>query len=195
MLIQLTRRPEVGQVKGDPVVVNSDLIVSVTPAGEVGCTVLMAGGAQYQVSQLYDEVMDFQDLAHDSGVRKQQRQEREKARKEREAAKKKLLADNEAARAQAEAVKAQAASDKAQKEALRQAQVAKEAAAAAGVPYNPNVTPEGIDLTHPAPQPHQSAPVGTAPAVPPDAAEEEEGGRTKPAKGASHGTHHGTHKK
>jgi hypothetical protein len=175
MLIQLTRRqPGALDPAGTPVLVNSDLIVSVDPVGEAGCVVEMQGGKKVEVLELYDEVMDRQDDAHDAGVRQKHADERKKARHEKQEAKKKLLASNEAARARDAAAQAHAASHKHQQEALKAAQVAKQAALEAGVPYTEHVTPEGIDLKHPAPQPHQAAPVGTAPPVPPDAAEKAE---------------------
>lgn len=160
MLITLTQR-QPGGAPGVPVLVNSDRILRADPAGG-GATIMMSNGTRIDVAETHDELMDLIDDRHDPEARKRASEVRKRQRADRQAAEQRREADAQAERMRREAEAAQAEAERTRKAAETSALAARRALERAGLPRTSDVTPEGIDLKHPAPQPHQAAPVGTA---------------------------------
>lgn len=160
MLIQLTQRQPGGATS--PLLLNPDLILRAESAGG-GSTVMMSNGTRHDVLEPPDVILDLQFDSRDEGAQRKARDERRKAREEREAAEKKRLAEDARARAADEARRHEEESERHRRSALASAEHAKRLAREAGLPerqVTSNVTPEGVDLKHPAPQPHEGAPAG-----------------------------------
>jgi len=160
VLIQLTQL-QPGGGPGKPVLVGSDHIIHAEGAAG-GSMLLLTTGKRVDVSEPLDHILDLQDGAHDPDARGQAAGQRKALREQRERAEAQRKADADAEKARREAHAAQAEADRLRKGAEGAAAAARAALERAGLTRTKDVTPEGIDLLHPAPQPHQPAPVGTA---------------------------------
>lgn len=163
MLIPLTQRQPGGT--SSPVLVGSDHVIRAEPAGG-GTSIMLVGGVRLDVLEPPDVLLDLQHDARDEGAQHRARDERKRLRDERQAAERKRLAEDSAARARRDADDLEAASQRHHRSALAAAEAAKRAAREAGLPEHrvtSNVTPEGVDLKHPAPQPHEPGSPAGAP--------------------------------
>lgn len=171
MLIQLTQAG-VGPGPGAAVLVGSDHVIHAQGAAG-GATLLLTTGKQVNVSESLDEILDALDHAHDPQSRKAAGEKRKQLREQRQASERQRDLDAASQKAQREAEAARIAAERDRRAAQASAdaeQRLREAANPATAPRTADVTPQGIDLKHPAPQPHQPAPVGTAHPADPTAA-------------------------
>lgn len=154
MLIALTRRK--GANPPAPVLVGTEQILYVEPAGGTGSSVFLAGGTRLDVAEDPDLVLDAIDGVHDDGWRKKAAAERKKARDERLAAEAKAKADAEAAVAKAKADAAHEEAERHRAVAEGAARRAADAAKAASV----HATPEPLAAAEPSHH-HPSGKAGT----------------------------------